>query len=532
VSSAVHSNPSPRTLENNRGQASWQGWLSRLYDSPLCSVLALAVVVIAYAPYLDTYFTTTDVWPLLATSRVAKPSELGDLFVRPIMAGSSFANLVGEHYRPLVSVSFALDYAVWGLNPIGYNLTNLGLHLANVLGLVVLARRLGLVRWAAALAALVFALHPVMASAVPAIARRQDSLAGLFLFPALVLVQDLRPGGFSRVTPRLAAGGGLFLVAVLSKEVALAAVPVAAILPLSRAIACGEAPAWPTVRRTVLPAVIVFGAAGLAAFAARLVVLRGLGGYFATARALREISTEAYGRVFNGFVGFLLWPVPDLNLFALLVGLIVGIGLTLSLPHWKRVEVVPLAVGTVWLGSFCLFYMVLKVLGESAWYMYLPLAGWGLALGSIIQACLPRVLRSAGDGGAVLLLVCAGTIVAATMWSSPLLIRYASWTDGGQIVERYAQGARGCFARVPEGTQLLLDDLPAAVSYVDRESHIAGATLLDDYSVQAMADLFAPEKRLTVKKNSGSIMREPSPNARTECTPGPDGWHLRLVGLR
>src|SRR3989338_7726737 len=34
-----------------------------------------------------------------------------------------------QYYRPLTALSFALDFSVWKGNPLGYNLTNIFLHL-------------------------------------------------------------------------------------------------------------------------------------------------------------------------------------------------------------------------------------------------------------------------------------------------------------------------------------------------------------------------------------------------------------------
>ena len=49
-------------------------------------------------------------------------------------------------YRPLVSLSFAVDYRIWGLQPFGYGLTNLTFGLLGSLLLYQLARRFGLTR--------------------------------------------------------------------------------------------------------------------------------------------------------------------------------------------------------------------------------------------------------------------------------------------------------------------------------------------------------------------------------------------------
>ncbi|MDI6795264.1 MAG: hypothetical protein QME81_20780, partial [bacterium] len=35
------------------------------------------------------------------------------------------------HYRPLWSVSFAINYAIGGLNPVGYHLVNLAFHVGS-----------------------------------------------------------------------------------------------------------------------------------------------------------------------------------------------------------------------------------------------------------------------------------------------------------------------------------------------------------------------------------------------------------------
>ena len=46
------------------------------------------------------------------------------------------------HYQPLSWVTFGLDYLLWGLNPFGYHLTNLVLHVVNAVLFYFLAFRL------------------------------------------------------------------------------------------------------------------------------------------------------------------------------------------------------------------------------------------------------------------------------------------------------------------------------------------------------------------------------------------------------
>jgi tetratricopeptide (TPR) repeat protein len=90
------------------------------------------------------------------------------------------------HYHPLTWMTLGLDYAIWGMNPLGYHLTNLLLHAANaVLLYFVLAALLRLAgrpeaRWPAAAAALLHAVHPLRVESVAWITERRDVLCGFF----------------------------------------------------------------------------------------------------------------------------------------------------------------------------------------------------------------------------------------------------------------------------------------------------------------------------------------------------------------
>lgn len=82
-------------------------------------------------------------------------------------------------YRPLRHISYAVDYSLWGLNPFGYHLTNLILHLMAVFLAYLIFMRLGLSGLFAPVGAAIFALHPVQMDAVGYISGRRDVLMGL-----------------------------------------------------------------------------------------------------------------------------------------------------------------------------------------------------------------------------------------------------------------------------------------------------------------------------------------------------------------
>ncbi len=97
-------------------------------------------------------------------------------------------------YRPLATLSFAINYAIHGLNPFGYHLTNVLLHILNTL----LILRLGLLLFDTVglmpfWVALLFALHPIHTEAVAnGVGRAELLYTGLYLTAWIVHVRLFR----------------------------------------------------------------------------------------------------------------------------------------------------------------------------------------------------------------------------------------------------------------------------------------------------------------------------------------------------
>ena len=130
------------------------------------------------------------------------------------------------HYHPLTWLTLGADYAVWGMNPVGYHSTNVLLHALTtllvyflILRLLQLARREEVetpaMRLAAAFGALWFALHPLRVESVVWVSERRDVLSGLFAVASVWLY----------LRGRKAASVGVFVAALLSKVI-VAVVPV------------------------------------------------------------------------------------------------------------------------------------------------------------------------------------------------------------------------------------------------------------------------------------------------------------------
>ena len=90
-----------------------------------------------------------------------------------------------SNWHPLTWLSLMLDYDRFGLNPSGFHLMNLLLHLINTVLLFRLLRRMTGASWESAFVAALFALHPLHVESVAWASARKDTLSMLLLLLAI-----------------------------------------------------------------------------------------------------------------------------------------------------------------------------------------------------------------------------------------------------------------------------------------------------------------------------------------------------------
>jgi len=83
-------------------------------------------------------------------------------------------------WAPINSISYMLDYQLYGLNPTGFLLTNLFFHIANSLLLFLVLFRMTGAIWQSAFVAAMFAFHPLNVESVAWAAERKNVLSTLF----------------------------------------------------------------------------------------------------------------------------------------------------------------------------------------------------------------------------------------------------------------------------------------------------------------------------------------------------------------
>ncbi|MDD5440330.1 MAG: tetratricopeptide repeat protein [Candidatus Omnitrophica bacterium] len=187
-----------------------------MQKSLLCCIIIVAAVIVSYANTLGNGFVWDDTWLIEQNNLIKSFSNIRVIFTSHL--GSSSPGESNNFYRPLQELSFALDYFLWGKDPLGYHLSNLLLHAAYSLLVFGLGMMLLKSRPAAFLAAIFFAVHPVNTEAVTYVAGRADILMSIFLCASFYFFLKYLDRHY---TPYLVASLGAFLGGMISKEAAV-----------------------------------------------------------------------------------------------------------------------------------------------------------------------------------------------------------------------------------------------------------------------------------------------------------------------
>jgi len=177
-------------------------------------ILIILLTFAAYIPAIQGGFIWDDDMYIEKNPRVITTEGLG----------RSWTTSENPQYYPLVFTTFWIEHKFWGLNPMGYHIVNVILHVINSLLVWLILHRLG-VRWAW-LAGAIFALHPVHVESVAWITERKNVLSGMFYLLSLLTFLRFRE---HKTAVWYGTALLLFVAALLSKTVAVS-LPVAILI--------------------------------------------------------------------------------------------------------------------------------------------------------------------------------------------------------------------------------------------------------------------------------------------------------------
>ena len=148
------------------------------------------LILLVYANTLNHGFVWDDADVIIDNPQLERISSIPSLFLSEDRIEGSTG-----YYRPLTYVSFALDRAIWGLNPVGFNITNLILHILVALLFYQVVATLFKKENLALAAALIFSLHPIAGETVNFHSGGRNTLicACFILLSLLFHAKDKRP---------------------------------------------------------------------------------------------------------------------------------------------------------------------------------------------------------------------------------------------------------------------------------------------------------------------------------------------------
>jgi tetratricopeptide (TPR) repeat protein len=202
-----------------------------------------------------------------------------------------------QQYYPVTHTAFWIQNALWGHDTFGYHLVNILLHAGSAFLLALILWRLGVP--GAALAAFLFALHPVHVESVAWISELKNTLSGTAFFAAALAYLTFDD---TRSRRAYAAAVVLFVIALLSKSVT-------ATLPMSLLVVLWWRRGRLELRRDVWPLVPLVGLGAGAALLTVVFERAAIGAQGADFQfSLLERGLIA-GRVAWFYVASLAWPL-------------------------------------------------------------------------------------------------------------------------------------------------------------------------------------------------------------------------------
>jgi tetratricopeptide (TPR) repeat protein len=307
------------------------------------------------------------------------------------------------NWHPLTWLSLRADYALWGLNPMGYHLSSVLFHGLNTLLVVLLAGVLlkrglpsqkGAVLFGAAVVGILFGLHPIHVESVAWISERKDVLYALFWLLSLLAYTGYIS---SEILKRKVA---FYVLCFISFALSLISKPMAVTLPLVLLILdyypfrrLSEKSRY---RKVVLLEKLPFYLLSVVVSVVTFLVQKGGGAMSVMGHLSLWKRSVGAVKALGFYLAKTVWPVnlvpfypldPQISLLTWenMLSLIVILSITaVSVKLWRRVPLL-IAVWCYYLITLLPVLGIVQVGSQAAAdrYMYLPIFGTLMIIGGV-----------------------------------------------------------------------------------------------------------------------------------------------------
>jgi len=465
--------------------------------------IALLIVVV-FSPSLKNDFAWDDKYLITNNPYAKNWAYLPQIFTTQLYQGSQVES---NFYRPMQLISFAVDHSIWGLNPFGYHLTNLALHVFNSVLVYFILIAISASPYLALLTAMFFGISPAISGITYYISARSDLLMALFMFLSFLLFgRYVKTKGralyiFSVVS---------FMIALLCKEMAVALLMFLGL----EILRSGEKKSrqWPAL----LPYVIVMFFYG----AIRYFILD----FSGNADPSYTAHIPLWGRILTDFkivpkyLGLLLFPYglhmewfiePAKRIFETKVlfsfGLIVALAFMLR-RLWRANKLV--LFGVLWfllgLAPVLNIYPISVFFGEG--WLYVPSVGFFIVLGIIFQDVIaPRAGRVLTRALVALLLVYYSffTISYGKVWKDSVslfenVLKYEKKSPFIHLTYNNMAMAYYDKGEIAESIEHCRNSISSNPRYPEAYNNLGVAYMAEARPVRAMANF---KKAISLKKD-------------------------------
>jgi len=475
----------------------------------------LLTTFLAYKDILSYFFTGMDTVPLIHSARIQSLSDIKRILLEPGL--KDFPDAIGTHkwYRPVSVLSYSIDYAVWGLNPFGYHLTDLLLHCLVLVSIFFLIRLMTTNLPISVISAFIFTLHPLLTELVPVNARRMDTLATLFTVLSLLFFMKYFSAKMHK-QKSLFFSIILYALAIGSKEIAVI-VPIL-IFAYSFIYSFKGQPVKAKMTQAIhnsIPYIMV--TAGY--IAVRLYVLGGIGGYTTRPKGLSSIFQQLIYISCNYFIS-LVYPVDFLQLtslfhasavtlfpFFILLFFVVLILVAYSfigIYRYDKIKKYFMETGEgkivgfmlIWLFLPLIVYLLTLIYGR--YYLYIAIIPFSIILSVIFCMSLqPIIKRKVGSllVTSVTRLFAIACLLISLLAYSSILRKYDGWEDSSKISQAFFNKIQEYLPHMPNDAVLHIYNFPAGILNTPYAKEVEFPA---NYSIKPWLDLSYPSNRIKI----------------------------------